>query len=105
VGPKTKISVTLEPAIVETLDGAVARERFASRSAAIESVLLEWVRRERAARRHAEIDAYYDGISADELAEDRALARLAARAMQAEPAPAAPHPIRRAARSRPRRTR
>jgi Arc/MetJ-type ribon-helix-helix transcriptional regulator len=74
---KTQLSVTVSTRLVADVERGVRAGRFRSRSAAVESALQAWVRRQRA----AEIHAYYDEVTDDELAEDLAWAKLGRRAL------------------------
>src|SRR5436190_23571429 len=81
---KTKISLTLAPKTVMALDAAVAAGRYASRSAALAGALESWVREERGRKRDAEIDAYYDALTPEEIEEDRLWTGAGARSLARE---------------------
>lgn len=77
-GGKSKISVTVDAALVAQINRGVRARRYLSRSAAIETALERWAREERRRQRDADIEAYYAGMTAEEQAEDRQWAELAA---------------------------
>jgi Arc/MetJ-type ribon-helix-helix transcriptional regulator len=67
--PKTKLSVTLDPHIVENLDHLVAARQFANRSPAIESAVAEKLgrlARTRLARECAKLDPQEEKALAEE---------------------------------------
>ena len=92
---KVKLSVSLDPDTVRALDAAVREGRFTSRSEALEQGLRSWVRAQLRRARNAEVDAYYDGLTIAEAAEDSEWAELAHRTLQRDCADRAPtRPIR-----------
>lgn len=55
--PKTKVAVSLDAALVKTVDAQVKRKQFPSRSAAIEAGLRELARRQRKIKQDASYEA------------------------------------------------
>jgi Arc/MetJ-type ribon-helix-helix transcriptional regulator len=78
---KAKVSVTLSQDSLVTIDEAVRHHRYASRSAALDDALSQWLRAERRRQRNVEIDAYYDGQTAEEVEEELDWASLHYRSM------------------------
>lgn len=66
---KTKIAITVESALIEEVDGLVARRKFASRSQAIEAALadkLERMAKARLARECAKLNTDGEKVLAEE---------------------------------------
>lgn len=67
--PKTKLAITLDAGLVETLDDLVARKRFTNRSQAIENAVAEKLvrlARTRLARECAKLDPREEKALAEE---------------------------------------
>ena len=77
---RTKLSITLAPDVVEEIDRAVERRVADSRSAVIEKWLRRASRLNAEARLRDETVAYYESLSASEMADDVALSKAASRA-------------------------
>lgn len=77
VAPKLKVSVTLAPDLVADVDAEAQRIPGATRSSVVEA----WLRRGRRARAEAglrdSVVAYYEARTAEDRAEDEAIARAA----------------------------
>jgi hypothetical protein len=75
LAPKLKVSITLAPDIVADVDAEARRIPGATRSSVVES----WLRRGRRARADAvlrdSVVAYYEARTAEDRAEDEAIAR------------------------------
>lgn len=77
---RVKLSITLTPEIVRTIDRARRARHGESRSAVIEEWLRRGARQEEEARLRAETIEYYESRSSAEVREDAALARASSRA-------------------------
>ena len=75
---KTKISVTVEQALVAECD---RQSRGGSRSEVVESALAAWLRERRRRSLEEEIERYYSSLSARERREDSRWAELAGRSL------------------------
>jgi len=72
---KVKVSVTLSADLLEHIDQRVQCEPGASRSSVMEAWLRRAVRRAAADELQAQTIAYYEGLSAAEIDDDRRWAR------------------------------
>ena len=70
---KRKLSLSLDS---DLLDNLAAIFPAANRSASIEQILRVWLQQRAKAQLDAEVEAYYRGMTAEELAEDAAWARM-----------------------------
>lgn len=77
---RTKLSITLAPDVVEAIDRAVERRVAGSRSAVIEKWLRRMSRLNAEAQLRDETIAYYESLSAGDVAEDAALSKAGSRA-------------------------
>jgi metal-responsive CopG/Arc/MetJ family transcriptional regulator len=75
---KTKISVTVERALVQECD---RQSRGGSRSEVVESALAAWLRERRRRSLEEEIERYYASLPARERKEDSQWAELATRSL------------------------
>ena len=75
---KTKISVTVEQALVAECD---RQSRGGSRSEVVESALAAWLRERRRRSLEEEIERYYASLPARERREDSRWAELAGRTL------------------------
>jgi metal-responsive CopG/Arc/MetJ family transcriptional regulator len=76
--PKTKISVTVDTALVERLDHL---EIDATRSEIVEMALAQWLRDARRQALEEEIEKYYTGLTERDKEEDAEWAGLASSAL------------------------
>ncbi len=76
---KTKISVTVDEALVHECD---RMSRGRNRSEVVERALAAWLRERRRHRLEEEIEKYYSSMSAREREEDARWADLAGRALR-----------------------
>jgi len=76
---KTKISISLESAVLEAVDRRAARERT-TRSAIVEQWLRGAARQAELQRLEEETAAYYDALTPAERREDAAIGEAASRA-------------------------
>jgi metal-responsive CopG/Arc/MetJ family transcriptional regulator len=95
---KTKISISLDAAVLDAVDRRAAREKT-TRSAVMEQWLRGAARQAELQRLEEETAAYYDSLTPAERAEDDALAEASSRAAREliidEPAPRRKRPRKR----------
>ena len=77
---KVKVSVTVSADVLARVDRHAARRRGATRSQIIEEWLRRGARVQAQQDLESEIVAYYDGLTAEQRAEDAAIATATARA-------------------------
>lgn len=77
---RVKVSITLAPELLRTIDRVRRSRPGESRSAVIEEWLRRGARQEEEARLRAETIEYYESRSSEEVREDTALARASSRA-------------------------
>jgi metal-responsive CopG/Arc/MetJ family transcriptional regulator len=76
---KARITITIDPAILRTLDCAVRAHGFPSRSRALEAALSHWLSQQKREQIEREVEAYYRSFTAQEKREDREWAEFASR--------------------------
>ena len=77
---KVKVTASLNPKLVETLDKLVKETNAGSRSQLIEEALIKWCNEQKRHRIEKEIEAYYLSLSDQELQEDRQWSQTATEA-------------------------
>lgn len=77
MGPKAKVSLTLDREILEALDRETASGRKANRSEMVESVLRAWIRMRKKQKLDRAIADYYRSLSAADAKEEARWAELA----------------------------
>ena len=77
---RVRVTATLDPETVKSLDHAAKAQGLLSRSQALEVALKHWLRERRRREIERETEAYYRSMTPAEKREDRAWARFASRA-------------------------
>lgn len=77
---RTRVTITLQPAILAAIDAATGRKGGLSRSRQIEEALRDWCRREAAEEIELAVARYYRERTRKEADEDKAWARASGRA-------------------------
>jgi metal-responsive CopG/Arc/MetJ family transcriptional regulator len=76
--PKVKVTASLDPELVKTIDAYIAASKTRSRSQLIEDILRQWSREQKRQALEGQIEQYYLSLSDGERQEDEKWTEIAA---------------------------